>query len=479
MQARIDLGLGFHGRVSGLFLYPDVPAAPPEVSWTIRKRIVRTLTDDNAIQLWRHDCFSNLTHSLTRNDPIDRLLMGFGFVADNISDNLGDLPNDNPDPRISTWSPINPIYPTIVQFGWHNPWVFDDLAKTLSTVDTELPGHEGELSLLIFHSLSDEFRGAFMQCRKLTRSAVRNYLLDRSGRQEWLELKLGTARSRKTITPLMLSSDLRSAEATSLHLIAIDDETRELIAMGHYEGISESSLESIGDHIASAPLTEVIAQIFESSPDPLHTAFQSNSSIELLRRLRQRLSSSAKCDIYLENLYLQGSDIDSNKILEYQGSLDGLKALIDSYAVEHPGEPIADIAFTAFTRQMQKIPLASGQPQLPTVAPEIYQGLRGPEPPPAFVQRVYGPWLGHGLTKAHIRKLDPKLYTAIDNWLKKPGCEWPADVDLPTLKEQNSRWADRVQSEGLANVLGDASPSFALKEAARLSGVLQRRREKR
>jgi hypothetical protein len=116
--------------------------------------------------------------------------------------------------------------------------------------------------------------------------------------------------------------------------------------------------------------------------------------------------------------------------------------------------------------------------ELPTEAPEIYQGLRGPETPPQFVQRVYGEWLGHGLTRAHIRNLDPKLYTAIDNWLKKPGCEWPADVDLPTLKEQNSRWAERVQSEGLANVLGDASPSFALKEAARLNGVLQRRREK-
>lgn len=151
-----------------------------------------------------------------------------------------------------------------------------------------------------------------------------------------------------------------------------------------------------------------------------------------------------------------------------------------AYAKEHGKDGLEDYArllFPEWSFVDQSRQASPASIQLPTEAPENYQGLRGPETPPQFVQRVYGPWLSHGLTRAHIRKLDQKLYEGINNWLSRPGNEWPADVDLPTLKEQNSRWAERVQSEGLANVLGDASPGFALKEAARLSGVLQRRRE--
>ena len=73
--------------------------------------------------------------------------------------------------------------------------------------------------------------------------------------------------------------------------------------------------------------------------------------------------------------------------------------------------------------------------ELPSAAPETYQGLAGPETPPEFVQRVYGPWLGHGLTRAHIRKLDWTHYQAIMNWLSRPQNSWPADVDIPTKAE--------------------------------------------
>lgn len=130
-------------------------------------------------------------------------------------------------------------------------------------------------------------------------------------------------------------------------------------------------------------------------------------------------------------------------------------------------------AFASALRQGvdQRFPLSRVVEQrtvsLPTEAPEIYQGLRGPENPPAFVKRVYGPWLGHGLTKAHIRNLDPKLYTAIDNWLKKPGCEWPDDVDLPTLKEQNDRM--------VAALTAGSPDTKVLKDARRIQGAITRR----
>lgn len=111
---------------------------------------------------------------------------------------------------------------------------------------------------------------------------------------------------------------------------------------------------------------------------------------------------------------------------------------------------------------------------LPTKAPEAYQGLRGPETPPEFVQRVYGEWLGHGLTKAHIRKLDPKLAVAINNWLSRPGNEWPADVDLPTLKEQNDRWVDRAREQGPTVNLG---PEASLRDYHRLTSAIGRRKK--
>lgn len=112
---------------------------------------------------------------------------------------------------------------------------------------------------------------------------------------------------------------------------------------------------------------------------------------------------------------------------------------------------------------------------LPTEAPEKYAGLRGPETPPAFVKRVYGEWLGHGLTRAHIRQLDPTLSKAIDNWLSKPGNEWPADIDLPTLKEQNTRWADRVGKEGIMSAVEGLSPQEAVRESRRLTALRHRR----
>lgn len=106
---------------------------------------------------------------------------------------------------------------------------------------------------------------------------------------------------------------------------------------------------------------------------------------------------------------------------------------------------------------------------LPTEAPELYSGLRGPETPPEFVERVYGQWLGKGLTRATIRTLDPTLYQAIVNWSRKN--EWPIEVDLPTLKEQNSRDIARLSQGSGKDVLG----KFTGKEAARLGAAIARR----
>ncbi|WP_139797402.1 hypothetical protein [Novosphingobium sp. B1] len=112
---------------------------------------------------------------------------------------------------------------------------------------------------------------------------------------------------------------------------------------------------------------------------------------------------------------------------------------------------------------------------LPDQAPEIYQGLRGPETPPEFVKRVYGPWLGQGLTRADIRKLDPKLSVAITNWLSRSGNEWPADVDLPTKAEQNERLLS-AGPDAIREHLGKFTGQEALREAARINAAAHYRK---
>ena len=75
---------------------------------------------------------------------------------------------------------------------------------------------------------------------------------------------------------------------------------------------------------------------------------------------------------------------------------------------------------------------------LPAEAPEIYTGIRSGEAPPDFIRRVYAPWVGNGLTKADLRKLDPGLYRALYNWVGR-GNALPDDLPLPTRQEANDK----------------------------------------
>jgi hypothetical protein len=111
---------------------------------------------------------------------------------------------------------------------------------------------------------------------------------------------------------------------------------------------------------------------------------------------------------------------------------------------------------------------------LPTHAPTAWKDDKQPgETPPAFIKRVYGEWLGKGLDRAHIRNLDRPLYVALDNWLRQH--DMPLDVDLPTRKEQNSRWVERIEAEGLGAVIRPGSPAEIAKEAQRLAAAQRRR----
>lgn len=69
--------------------------------------------------------------------------------------------------------------------------------------------------------------------------------------------------------------------------------------------------------------------------------------------------------------------------------------------------------FAAFQRSKAKAP-PSADENLPLVAPALWEErTTGREVSPAdFIRMHYAPWLGNGITRAHIGKLDEKLYVA-------------------------------------------------------------------
>lgn len=78
--------------------------------------------------------------------------------------------------------------------------------------------------------------------------------------------------------------------------------------------------------------------------------------------------------------------------------------------------------FAAFqeAKSAQAAPQGATQ-NLPTVAPALWEErTSGREVSPAdFIREHYAPWLGNGLTRAHIGKLDEKLYTAYAQQIRR------------------------------------------------------------
>jgi hypothetical protein len=75
---------------------------------------------------------------------------------------------------------------------------------------------------------------------------------------------------------------------------------------------------------------------------------------------------------------------------------------------------------------------------IPAEAPSKWsKRVRKAETPIDFIQREYASWLGKGLTRAHLRRLDMSLYDALNHWLKNNAL--PSEVDLPTKKEMIDR----------------------------------------
>ncbi|WMS45342.1 hypothetical protein RDV64_23500 (plasmid) [Acuticoccus sp. MNP-M23] len=95
--------------------------------------------------------------------------------------------------------------------------------------------------------------------------------------------------------------------------------------------------------------------------------------------------------------------------------------------------------------------IAGSEPpvSLPSKAPALWSSdKRHGQTPPNFIKQHYAPWLGRGLGRADILKLDPQLYQAYSNWLRKN--DPPADLYLPTQKERTDEWLDKVTQGNVA-----------------------------
>lgn len=82
---------------------------------------------------------------------------------------------------------------------------------------------------------------------------------------------------------------------------------------------------------------------------------------------------------------------------------------------------------------------------LPMKAPQLWEDRKSTENPVAFTSRVYGAWIGKGMTRKKLRDLDPALYRALSVWEHRH----PDDVikGLPTLAEVIDERIARLSSE--------------------------------
>ena len=98
----------------------------------------------------------------------------------------------------------------------------------------------------------------------------------------------------------------------------------------------------------------------------------------------------------------------------------------------------------------------------PERRPEFYADRRPGETAPEFIKRVYGRWLDGNFTRAHLRGLDPRAEKALRDWEYHHGRVPEKELNLPTLKERNSRLLaaglekepDALRRQGLAQHRG-------------------------
>jgi hypothetical protein len=90
------------------------------------------------------------------------------------------------------------------------------------------------------------------------------------------------------------------------------------------------------------------------------------------------------------------------------------------------------------------LPLA---PPLPQTPPETWaqRDLNQRENPTGFTRRVYGPWIGRGLTRGYLKDLDAELYRALSVWLTRHPDD-PIASELPRKSDMNDALIEQLSA---------------------------------
>lgn len=168
------------------------------------------------------------------------------------------------------------------------------------------------------------------------------------------------------------------------------------------------------------------------APDTVIKA-EKPSRIPRLRELARQARESSQGDENVDHFQRRGhADVGGTEreerassppeILSPEERRTALKASIDAASVRD---------FESLERLIKRSKLAAAfglaratsplEAHLPSVAPALWEEREtGRKVSPAeFIRKHYGSWLGKGLTRAHIGKLDAKLYAAYGQQVKR------------------------------------------------------------
>jgi hypothetical protein len=149
------------------------------------------------------------------------------------------------------------------------------------------------------------------------------------------------------------------------------------------------------------------------------------------------------------------SDFDLNQEIYYDNNIGGVlgKSYVDFWYEQYldvnelkkkirgaldtlPGDTLSDIWRHIEAAATSKADAPSTVPPLPTKAPALWaERTSGREVSPVdFIRAHYGPWIGNGLTRVELKRLDAKLYAAYATWISKHRNPQD-DLRIPTKSE--------------------------------------------
>jgi hypothetical protein len=136
----------------------------------------------------------------------------------------------------------------------------------------------------------------------------------------------------------------------------------------------------------------------------------------------------------------RSSDRDSDA--EHNSFLASIDKLLGTVAELMKKEPALDRqAFEHLRALRVRIRFAMGDRAsyqagtIPTKPPTRWlERIDKTEPVVDFLRREYSTWLGKGMIRSDLKRIDKSLYDALNNWLSKHGT-LPSNIDLPKKRE--------------------------------------------